>query len=259
MGLFDPKSFVEGGLKTVNTELTWKDCRFGVAPYTKKDGTPTLNKEGKPIMTVAALITYELPGDSEEDVMQMYSIGDPGRYEVSKDGKKLVSDTPITKGCNFALLMESLINAGFPENKLAEMEDISSLNGMVTYNIGVDEPVRQGLAPRANADGRKRIITVPSEIRKLPWEKKKSAPKKSAAAKADDSDTKKQFLDFVGSQVDENDGEVTKQVLAQAAFSNADLASVSSEIASLLYNEDGAKLLADNGFDVDGDTITRSE
>lgn len=256
MGLFNPKNFVEGGLRTVNAELTWKDCKFGLFTYTKKDGTPTLNqKTGQPLQTVAALITYGLPGD-DEDVVQAYSIGDPGRYEVSKDGKKLVSDTPVTKGCNFALLMENLLNAGLPENKLEDLEDISTLNGMVTYNIGIPEPKRQGLAPRTDENGRERIISVPSEIRKLPWEKKASGKKPATKAAAKDEGADQQFIDFVAGQV-ESGGESTKQELAQAVFSNPEYAKSASDIASKLFAPEGVTLLTENGFTVDGDTISK--
>ncbi len=172
-----PSDAVEGGAVPVDMNLLWKEVRFNNFDYTRKSGE---------IMATTVAIRVKYVNDDGAEYEQQYSVGDPERFTVSEDGKSI--DGPaMSKSCNAFLLLNSLINAGFPENKLGE--DISVLDNLYTFNIGLPEPKRSGLAPRPVAEGqvaREKVLSVPSQILRLPWEKKtgKTAAGKPAAKAA---------------------------------------------------------------------------
>ena len=71
--------------------LTVTAAKFGEHHYMTKDGngnpTPSLNDQGKPTITMAAIITLE--NETGDQFEQVYSIGRPDRYTVSADGQVL--------------------------------------------------------------------------------------------------------------------------------------------------------------------------
>ena len=72
-----PSEFVEGGAVPVDRNLLWKECRFGLFNYPKKDGT--FGPE-----TIAAIIKYV--DDDGAEYSQAYSAGDPNRLSVTDAG-----------------------------------------------------------------------------------------------------------------------------------------------------------------------------
>ena len=154
-----PSTMVEGGAIPVNQNLTLKEARFNLFDY-----------QGKaPVTTACRLV---LVSDSDEEYEQQYSVGNPDRFQPSEDGKTLVAvgeAVALNKSCNFAVLMDALVNAGFPENKLGA--DISALDGLYAYWIGVPEPSRAGIARTAEQEARgARVVLVPSQLHTLPGE-----------------------------------------------------------------------------------------
>ena len=132
-----PSEMVEGGAVPVDRNLTWEKCRFALFNYTKKDGTVVAT-------TTAAEIHYK--DDDGQESVQNYSVGDPERFIPSKDGKTIVAvgaAQALSKSSNFYLLMNNLISAGFPENRLDA--DISTLDGLYTFNIGFLLSLNQSL------------------------------------------------------------------------------------------------------------------
>jgi len=245
-----PSEFVEGGAVPVDRNLLWKECRFANFDYTKKDGTVVAT-------TVSAKITYQ--DDEGTEYTQHYSAGDPARFQPSKDGKTLEALTEsanLSKSSNYYILMNALINAGFPENKLGD--DISVLDGLYTHNIGIPEPKRSGLVREAPAEGaRERVISVPDSIIKLPWEGKGKGAKAALAKKTvaetteeDTGDAEADALAMVTEMLADAD-KVTRQQLATKAIK-----SKNQPIAKLVFSPKFAEVLTENGFSLDGEEIT---
>ena len=241
-----PSEFVEGGAVPVDRNLVWKKCRFANFDYTKKDGTVVAS-------TVSAEIVYQ--DDDGTEYTQHYSAGDPARFQPSKDGKTLEALTAsenLSKSSNYYILMNALINAGFPENRLGE--DISVLDGLYTHNIGIPEPKRTGLVREVVEGARERVISVPDSIIKLPWEGKgKVAPaKKAVAASAEEAagDAEADALAMVTEMLADAD-KVTRQQVATKA-----IRSKNQSVAKLVFSPRFAGVLTGAGFSLDGEEIT---
>jgi len=241
-----PSEFVEGGAVPVDRNLLWKECRFNLFDYTKKDGTVVAT-------TVAAKIKFV--DDDGAEYEQQYSAGDPNRFAPSADGKTLEALTEsvnLSRSSNYYILMNALINAGFPENKLGE--DISVLDGLYTHNIGLPEPKRSGLV-RVTAEGaRERVISVPDSIIKLPWENKGKGVAKAkvtaAPAEEDAGDAEADALAMVTEMLVDAD-EVTRQQVATKA-----IRSKKQPVAKLVFSPKFAEVLTGAGFLLDGEKIT---
>lgn len=249
-----PSEMVEGGAVPVDRNLTWKECRFNLFNYTKKDGT---------VVATTTALRVKYADESGTEYEQQYSVSDPERFIPSQDGKTLVavgSAEALSKSSNFYILMNALINAGFPENKMGE--DISVLDGLETYNIGMPEPKRSGLT-RVAAEGetvRERVLSVPSQIIKLPWEKGKgkSAPKAKGDAEEGGEDVTEAAVAFVAEAVEET-GTITRQQLATRLFKKLAKDPNKDAIATLLFKPEFQGALLANGFTVDGEEISKAE
>jgi hypothetical protein len=241
-----PSDFVEGGLKTVDHDLTWKNPHFALFDYTNKEGV----KVGE--TTVAMLVTYITEDGSEQE--QAYSAGDPARFQPSKDGKRLepvVEGTNLSKSSNYFILMSALINAGFPENKLSD--DVSILDGLVAHHIGLPVKERAGLnQPAADPNKRPKVLSVPSAIIKLPWEKKAG----KGAGKASGTDATAQTVAFIGELV-EAEGSVTRQEAAQAVFKKLAKDPNRDAVAAAIYSSGIQAALVAAGFTVKGEEISK--
>jgi len=257
-----PSEMVDSGGAPVDRNMVIKDAKFVIFQYTKKDGSPALKPDGTPAKTTAAQLLL-LDDDGNEN-QQNYSAGDPERFVPSSDGKTLVSVAGaenISKSCNFHILMNALVNAGYPENKLDD--DISTLTGLHAFWIGVPEPKRPGLVRTAEQEARTRVIPVPSVINKLPWEKAKAGVKVPAggagAPKAEGvtDDVLARTIEFVGKVVDE-DGSVEKKDLAIRVFSDLAKEPGYQEIASAIFSPAVQAALLAAGFTVEGETISRA-
>jgi hypothetical protein len=156
--------------------------------------------------------------------------------------------------------MNSLINAGFPENRMSD--DISVLDGLYAYHIGMPEPKRSGLARPAQADGsaaREKVLSIPSKILRLPWEKVKGGTAAKPAAKKTqeaDDDVTAQAIAFIGKVVEES-GSVTRQELAVKVFSDLAKDPNRDAIATMIFSPAISATLLANGFTVKGEAISK--
>ncbi len=252
----DPESFVEGGAVPVDRNLLWTDCSFVRFQYTKKDGSVSLDANGEPIEIPAARIVYK--DDDGAEFVQHYSAGDLSRFEPSKDGKSLIpvgGAQALSKSSNYYILMNALVNAGFPKNKLGS--DISILNNLYAFHIGATEPTRTGLVREPAAAGaRPKTLSVPSQILKLPWENK-AAGKTAAGAKGkapvEETGAEDVVADAVAlvTEALANADSVTRQVLSSRA-----IRAKKKEVATLLFKAEFDAALTEAGFVRDGETIT---
>ena len=111
--------------------------------------------------------------DDGAEYLQYYSAGSPDRLKPSSDGKSLESigdATGVTKNCNFSIFIESLVAAGFPENKLGD--DIGVISGLRIFAVAKEQPKRAGIKGKV---GESKVVLVVSKILLMPWDKK---PKK---------------------------------------------------------------------------------
>ena len=256
-----PSDMVDSGGAPVDRNMLVQSAKFVIFQYTKKDGSPALKPDGTPAKTTACALT--LLDDDGNANLQHYSAGDPERFVPSSDGKTLVSVSgaeSISKSCNFHVLMNALVNAGYPENKLDD--DVSTLDGLYAFWIGVPEPKRPGLARTAEQEARTRVIPVPSVIHKLPWEKAKAGVKVPTGAGAPKAagpagDVLAQTIEFVGKVVGES-GLATRQELAARIFTDLAKDPDRDAIASAMFSPAIQAALLAAGFTVDGETISRA-
>jgi hypothetical protein len=271
-----PSEAVAGGVVPQDVFLTVKEARFNIFAYMKKDGTPALGRDGQPARTVA--MRLKTVSDEGTEFEQEYSIGDPKEFAPSEDnenaspndeGKYLVSigqRTAISNSCNFFLYTSNLVNAGFPENKLGD--DISVLEGLEAFHIAIPEPKRSGLARPVVEGARERIISVPSQIRKLPWDK---VAKKGAAAPVagkpgakapigPSAEIVEAAVAYVTKQIEAaDDSTVTRADLAQTMYSDKAFAKNPNRdaIAKAIFTKAVETALTEAGFTVDGETISK--
>ncbi len=254
-----PSEAVEGGAVPVDRNLTWKECRFNLFDYTKKDGSIVQKQDGSgPATTTALRVT--LVDDDGLEMEQQYSAGDPERFVPSEDGMTLVavgSATSLSKSSNLYLLLNALVNAGFPENKIPEDGNCGVFEGLYAYHIGMPMPKRSGLAQVAPVEGaRVPLISVPSEIHTLPWDAKKGARKGTKAATpaagAEDTDASADAVTLVTKLLEDADA-VTRQAVATAAIKGKQKA-----VAKLVFTDEFEVALMANGMSLDGEDITAS-
>ena len=248
-----PSDFVEGGAVPIDRNLLWKECRFALFDYTKKSGEVVAT-------TCAARITYQ--DDDGTDYVQHYSVGDPERFLPSADGKTLDpqgSAVALSQSSNFYILLNALVSAGFPEDKLEE--DISTLDGLYAHHIGVPEPKRSGLVRQAPAEGtaaRDRFISVPDQILKLPWEGKGKGKvaagkgKTAAPAAAPSGDVVAEAVAVVAAMLEDSDS-VTRQQVATKAIRDK-----RPDLAKVVYQDEFQVALLADGMSLDGEEITKS-
>ena len=223
-----PSEHVAGGL-TDDFIGNWTEVGFVQWDYNGKIAVPV------PALKVVV--------DSEEEgvITQYWSVGSGKDWIPSTDGKRLVAvgtATGLRSSSNGAILLQSLVNAGFPEDKIGD--DISIFQGLVAHHIRVPAPKRAGLEKVARLDATGKayedtILTV-DEIVTLPWEKEKpagapqtkKAPKAKGAAPAEapapaitagapSAGIEDEATAFILSLLEEK-GSITKQQLPTEAF-----------------------------------------
>lgn len=168
----NPEDFTEGGGLIDDIDVILKENVFDMFDYngTVQPGVPSLK------------ITMDHEGDN---VIQYYSMGSANDWLPSEDGKQLIAvgkAQNIRLSSNGGIFLKSLIDAGFPADKLSD--DISILDGLQAHVIRVPAPKRPGLEKKEKKY--EDTILIVSEIKALPWEKKtpKGAPAKAASKAA---------------------------------------------------------------------------
>ena len=119
------------------------------------------------------------PDDDASEHDQYYSAADPADWVPNADGTSLVrpdgteSTKPLNNNTNFAQLMASIENAGFPPEML-EGNDISVLDGLYGHWRREAQPERKGLK---RADESKQLtVLVLDNLISMPGEAPKAPP-----------------------------------------------------------------------------------
>lgn len=164
----NPETFTEGTGLIDDRDVTFESNAFVMFDYNGKrpPGVPAV----KSILKM-----------DNEEIEQYWTMGSEKDWKPSEDGKQLLaigSATGIRASSNGGIFLKSLVEAGFPADKLGE--DISILDGLQAHVIRVPAPERGGLKKEKEKKYEDTILVV-SEIKVLPWEAKK--PKGAPAAK----------------------------------------------------------------------------
>lgn len=132
--------------------------------------------QGKAPMSVALKVVMIDQSDDRAHE-QYYSAGDPSKFAPSADGKALTSLTGAATGLNSSTnalaFLTSLVNAGFPEDRIGN--DVSLFDGTVVHVNQIAQPKRAGLK-----DQRDKTYLLVSKIVRLPWDSQPAKPAKGA-------------------------------------------------------------------------------
>ena len=229
----NPEDFVEGGGLLDDVDVTVKSARFAMFDY-----------DGKSPVTVPALqITFDQADG--EDVVQYWSMGKAADWQPSPSGKKLLpigSATGIVKSSNGGIFFASLLNAGFPTDRLAD-GDISCLDGMEAHVIRTPAPKRTGLVN----EKKDATILIIDKVIALPGEGKKkntrsSKGSKGAATTASGDEVSKVATNAIMALLNSNDGSIERADLLTDVFqyvteNNKD-AKLAKAATQLAYQDD---------------------
>lgn len=250
-----PSTFVEGGGLLDDVDVTVKQSVFAFYDYngTVSPPSPSLG------------LTLVDPDGKEHD--QFFSAGDAKYFSPSADdknpsdiGKYLVAvgdKTAVNNNTNLAKFIASLVNAGFPEDKL-ESGDISILEGL-EFHLKREAVKRTGLVRTGKNAGREQTVITVAKIIRLPWEKGASTSKAASSAKptngaapADDISTK--AGEVLLEVLMENDGKLPKAKVSTAAFGKLKGDPNQKAISQLLFKDDFIKSV--DGVKLEGGVVS---
>jgi len=215
MGFLNPNEMNEGGGAAMldNVVVNWKNVTVELFDYA-----------GKSASVCALKVDFEY---EDEISTQYFKIGSPENWQPSDDGKsaiKVGTEEAPNKNTNFGILLTSLLNVGFPEDRLGD--DVTELENLQTRMVRKPD-TRPTARKRKSKDGTKEYdptVLEVGELLKLPEDNKpaKSAPagkpkgagkktaskkaagKKAAAKKGGDYDV--QATDMILELLAENEG-----------------------------------------------------
>lgn len=231
MSIFKPSNFSEGGGLLNDANVTVKDAAIVLWDY-----------QGKGPLTPAIKFVFAVEGE-ENPVEQYWSVGKASDWQPSEDGKTLVpigKSTQLVQSSNGGILLASIVNAGFPEDKITD--DITCFVGMQGHVIRVPAPQRTGIVKTPRADGKSfdDTILVFDKITAFPWEKKGKSSKgggaKAAAAGGEDVET--EAVGVMLTILAENPDGVLKSKLPALAFKAAGGSPNKNAIVRLLFRDD---------------------
>lgn len=243
-----PKDMVEGGGPPMGLNLTVKQARIVIWDY----DDPKRN-----ISTLAAQI--QTVDDQGNQYKQYYSAGDPNRFTPSEDGRRAVprgSATSLNNNTNLAVLMQSIINAGFPEDKLggATGDDISSIEGLYAYWDGTPAPERKGLSGARVGQ----LLSVPVKIHRLPWDNQQGAQQGQAVQGGVGSPEMEDAAVGVLEAALNGKQEITRQDMSRFVFRHLRGNPQRNEISAYIFSPAFAEVAKMAGFALDGETVKRA-
>lgn len=162
-----PSDAVAGGIMLDDVDVLIKRCRFRLWDYNGTIPTPVLGLS----------VTFEDENDGSESE-QVYSAGDTKFFVPSEDGSEATpvgTHTNLQDSTNAMAFLVSMVNAGFPEDKIADK--VSIFEGSRVHVKQQPQPKRKGLV---GAKENKNILLV-SKINSYPWDKAAAKPKAAPA------------------------------------------------------------------------------
>lgn len=163
--------------------------------------------------------------DYADNPVQHFTAGDLERWQPSQDGLRAVpigSATALNKNCNAVLFLASLVNCGFPEEKIEQ--DVDVFEGTQCHVKQIPQPDRPGLKKDPENKG---VILVADKIHAYPWDKKskgKGKAKGRATAKAKEEEVpadgavEEKAIETVIKLITKAKGSATYDEISTAAF-----------------------------------------
>lgn len=224
-----PDSFAEGVGLIDDFDGVISDVRFIMTDY---DGAV---RDAVPV----AKVSFDVDG---EESFQLFSVGGSNDFAPDETGMGLIvlkTKSTLTKKSKFGMLLDSLVAAGFPLNKM-DTESIAYLVGLDGHFLR--KPVDyKGLKKR---DDRDSTVLLCTKINQVPWENTGKGKKggKAKAKPVDEglADTMAGIIQGVLIDADVDAGVAKKDVLS-ALFKNDDVKALDDKKAAL-------KLAADDTF-----------
>ena len=223
--------------------LTVTAARFAEHHYMTKDAngnpTPSLNEQGKPTITMAAIITLE--NDTGDQFEQVYSIGRPDRYTISADGQVLEGGV-LSKNCNFYKLMTEVVNQGYPEGSIKDNLS-ETFVGMSAYWDEMPNGTRTLIVPQGQ-------LTLPGTNGTAP-------AAQAAAPAAAPADMVARAVELVQAGITASaNNTMTRQQLGSEAFNQNLDASNQQALMNVIFSESLITALAAVGIKLEGETFT---
>ena len=254
----NPEDFTEGGGLIDDVNVTFKGVAFEMFDYQGKVST------GVPSLCIV------MEDEEEDEHTQYYSMGNAQDWAPSPDGKKLVavgSATGIRSSSNGAILLKSIVDSGFPTDKIDD--DITVFEGMKCHVIRIPAPKRAGIKTKKRDDGKEyeKTILVVDEIISFPWDKAKpkGAPKgkkgTTKSKKATKAKTSESTEDLTGKAKETvlgvvlEAGEVDKKVLPTKVFQVLKNDPDRNAIAKMVFDDD---FLSNGDWEYDQESGTLS-
>ena len=202
---------------------------LGLKPSEASEGGGLLSDEDVTIVKVAAedydfggkyqgtavAFTFKKKSDGEE-VTEHLSAGKG--LLPSEDGSMLVPGTSsqLNQQCNFMMFVNSLVEAGFPEDKIEE--DLRVFQGTECHVVRVKDKRKINRQPKEG--GYEPEVFVVDSIAKLPWDAKGGSKGGGAAAAGSgaNDDLIEEAKQLVFTAVLDAGGEIDKKRLSPAVF-----------------------------------------
>lgn len=208
-----PDHASEGGGLIDDFDGTISDMRFVMTDYDGAMADPV------PVCQV----TFDVDG---EESVQLYSVGGQGDFAPDDTGRglrKLKSKATLTKTCKYILFADSLVQAGFPVNRL-DRNDCSSIIGTCGHFLRKAVEYK-GL--KRKKDDRDSTVLLCTKVITLPGEaaaKGKGKGKGAANPTPASNDALAEAVaGIVMGVIAGGGGEVSKKDLITALFKNAEL------------------------------------
>ena len=219
--------------------LTVTAAKFGEFHYMTKDGKPSLNEQGTPNISMAAIITLE--NETGDQFEQVYSIGRPDRYTISADGQ-LLEGGVLSKNCNFYKLVVECVNQGYPEERIKDNLS-ETFVGMSAYWDEMPNGQRTLIVPQGQ-------LTLPGVNGTGP-----AAPAAPAAAPTPAADMVAKAVELVQAGIAAN-GSMTRQQLGGEAFNQSLDAANQQALMNAIFDQSLVDALAAVGITLEKETFS---
>ncbi len=226
-----PSEFVEGGGLVSDVDVVLADVKFVLWDYNGRVPVPN------------PAIMAKMVEDEGTEHVQYWSAGQSKDWMPSEDGRRLVavgSGSGLNSGSNAGILLTSIVNAGFPEDKIGD--DITVFQGTKCHVVRTAAPKRN-IVKEPRADGRvyeDTVLTV-SKIISLPWEKKgvvaKGVGKPQAASGGDGDELNTKAVGLVMEILAGEGKPVPKQQLVTRVFQAAKSDPDRNKLVQLVHSD----------------------
>ena len=226
-----PDQASEGGGLIDDFDGTITDMRFIMTDY------------GKPMDEVPVCrVVYDVGGEEHDDLL---SVGGDGDFQPDESGRgidKLKTKNTLTKQCQFIMYSNSLVESGFPLNRM-DLNDVTSIIGTKGHFLRTVVK-RKGSSFKKKEDDRPETVLLCTKVLELPGEAKagkgKTKAKRTtkAAVKAADPELADTVAAIIQELLVDNEGTMSKTAVLGALFKSAAMSELDDKNAGLKVMKD---------------------